>query len=103
MKYLGDGAEGLAARALQKPCVICGQEATVAVAYQASGANAERLGAKPGKARIVFYSLCDAHPLDPATAERAESLLEALLAVNPPLIVPAEVIHDAVAIFEAEP
>lgn len=62
MRYLGDGAEGLAARALQKPCIICGQEATVAAAYQASGANAERLGAKPGKTRIVFYSLCDAHP-----------------------------------------
>jgi hypothetical protein len=102
VRYLGDGIEGLVTRALQKPCILCGAEATVAAAYQASGDAAERLGAAPGKDRIVFYSLCDAHPRDVETAEHAELLLEAFLAVNPPLLIPVEALDDDVAIFEAE-
>jgi hypothetical protein len=102
VRYLGDGIEGLAARALRKPCIICGARATVAAAYQASGAGAERMGAAPAKTRLVFYSLCGTHPLDVATAETAERLLEVFLAANPPQILPPEVLRDDVALYEAE-
>ena len=89
-------------RALQRPCIICGAEATVVAAYQASGDGAERLGAEPGKTRIVFYSLCDVHPRDVQTAEKAERLLEVCLAADPPLLVPVEALDHNVAIFEAD-
>lgn len=102
MRYLGDGLEGLLNRALQKPCLICGAEATYAAMYVAEREAAERLGAKPGKTRVIFYSLCDGHPQNVETAEQAEKLLEAFLAAESALMIPLEVITEKVAVFEAE-
>jgi hypothetical protein len=50
---------GLAAALLQ-PCAVCGSdESHVAAVFIPDAEFNRRLGARPGKTRYVFYSLCD--------------------------------------------
>lgn len=80
------GFEGLIAHAAQRPCVICGGAPDVVGLYFAEGDAARRIGAAPGKTRVVPYSLCENHPLNAETATKAEELLEAFLAAESPTI-----------------
>jgi hypothetical protein len=81
MRYAVEAIEGLLTHALRRPCLLCGAKPDVAGAYVASGPAAERLGAAPERTRVVFYSLCDAHPRDDErTLEQVEGLIEAFVA-----------------------
>ncbi len=87
-RVLGNGLKGMIALAGQRPCLVCGGEPVTVALYVAEGAAARRLGAPEGMpARVIPYSLCEDHPPGEATAQRAQPLLEALLAVDPPTIV----------------
>jgi hypothetical protein len=86
MEVLGVGMTGLLAHAAQRPCIICGGTPAGVAVYVAEGEAAQRLGAAPGTPRAIPYSLCAAHPPGAKNAARAERLLEAIVAAEPPTI-----------------
>lgn len=44
--------------AMRKPCSVCGCEESEVCSWHFKGEQAEKLGARPGKNRIVFLSVC---------------------------------------------
>lgn len=58
--------------AMTQPCLMCGAQPDGAVLFEPD--DPESWGARPGKRRLAFYSLCDACVRNTSAAQREREL-----------------------------